>query len=88
MDGQLLIVRAERIKTDTWGCMEGDFGYWPPIDYSCPPPEQIFDEWGAILWGDTEYLRLPNSYKYVCGYCAECDPPYTTNCEEVYVPKD
>jgi len=89
MDGQLLVVRAERIKTDTWGCQEGDFGYWPPIDYPCPPPpeDELFDEYGRILWGDFEFVTYPNSYKYICGYCAECDPPYTTNCVEVYIPK-
>lgn len=93
LDGQLVVVRAERIKTDTYGCMEGDFGplvTWPPIDGDCPPPpeDQLFDEWGRILWGDLDVFTLPNSYKIVCGYCAECEPPYTTNCVNVYIPKD
>jgi len=93
MDGQLLIVRAERIKTDTYGCMEGDFGplvEWPPVDGDCPPPpeDELFDEYGRILWGDFYITTYENSYKYVCGYCAECDPPYTTSCETVYIPKE
>jgi len=90
MDGQLLIVKAERIKYDTWGCQEGDFGYWPPIDYPCPPPpeDELFDEWGRILWGDIDFITIDNSYKIVCGYCEECGEPYTTNCVNVYIPKD
>jgi len=88
--GTLLIVNAERIKTDTYGCMEGDFGYWPPIDYPCPPPpdDELRDEWGRILWGDFETLTHPDSFQKVCGYCAECGYPYTRNCVEVYNPKD
>jgi len=88
MDGQLLIVKAERIKYDTWGCQEGDFGYWPPIDFSCPPPpaDELFDEYGRILWGDIDFITVDNSYKIVCGYCEECGEPYTTNCVNVYIP--
>ena len=89
-DGQLLIVRAERIKTDTWGCQKSDFGplvVWPPVDHDCPPPEDIEDlidpDTGMILWGDLDLLVVENSYKIVCGYCEECGPPYTVNCEEV-----
>jgi len=87
-DGTLLVVKAERIKTDTWGCEEGDFGpgvTWPPTDYDCPPPpkEELFDEFGRILWGDLDLITLPNTYKIVCGYCEECGPPYTVNCVEV-----
>jgi len=93
MDGQLLIVKAERVKTDTWGCEQDDFGplvQWPPIDYPCPPPpeDELFDEYGRILWGDLDIIRLENSYKIICGYCEECGEPFTTNCIEVYIPKD
>lgn len=87
-DGQLLVVKAERIKTDTWGCYEWQFGpgvSWPPVDYPCPPPEGdlIDPNTGQILWGDIDLLVVENSYKIVCGYCEECGPPYTVNCEEV-----
>jgi len=93
MDGRLLIVKAERVKTDTWGCEQDDFGplvQWPPIDYPCPPPpeDELFDEYGRILWGDLDIIRLENSYKIICGYCEECGEPFTTNCIEVYIPKD
>ena len=87
-DGTLLIVKAERIKTDTYGCEEDDFGpgiTWPPVDYDCPPPpeDELFDEYGRILWGDLDLITLPNTYKIVCGYCEECGEPYTVNCVDV-----
>lgn len=92
-DGQLLIVKALRIKTDTWGCQEGDFGplvTWPPTDYDCPPPEDVDDiidpNTGQILWGDFEFESFPNSYQVVCGYCEECPEPHTVNCVEVQRP--
>ena len=86
-DGTLLVVRAVRIKTDTWGCRQEDFGpyaEWTPVDYPCPPPElpPPTDEWGRPLWGDYEGLTVYFNTKYVCGYCEECDPPYTLNCIE------
>ena len=85
-DGQLVILRAIRIKTDTWGCRENDFGplvTWPPIDYPCPSPDNPISEWGQILWGDYDVIELVNSAQTVCGYCLECGPPYTRNCVEV-----
>ena len=86
-DGTLLVVRAKRIKTDTWGCRESDFGpyvTWPPIDSECPPSElpPPTDEWGRPLWGDYESLDVYFNTKFVCGYCAECGEPYTLNCVE------
>ena len=86
-DGTLLVVRAKRIKTDTWGCRPSDFGpyvTWPPTDDDCPPPSlpPPTDEWGRPLWGDYESLDVQFNTKFVCGYCAECDPPYTLNCVE------
>jgi len=89
--GTLLIVKANRIKTDTYGCEESDFGplvEWPPVDSDCPPPpeDELRDEWGRILWGDFETLTHPNSYQVVCGYCEECGYPYTVNCVDVYNP--
>ena len=94
-DGTLLIVKAERIKTDTYGCQEDDFGplvKWPPIDYDCPPPSLDIDDLidpntGMILWGDLDLLVVPNSYQIVCGYCEECDDPHTVNCVEVVKPE-
>jgi len=82
-DGKLVILRAIRIKTDTWGCEEGDFGYWPPIDFPCPSPDDPISEWGQILWGDYDVIKLDNSAQTVCGYCEECGEPYTRNCVEV-----
>ena len=80
--GNLLIVQAERIKTDTYGCMEGDFGYWPPIDYPCPPPVIPPDPFETV-WGDIQTLDVERSAAIVCGYCEECGDPYTLNCKEV-----
>ena len=84
-DGTLLVVRAKRIKTDTWGCRESDFGpyvTWPPTDDDCPPPSlpPPTDYYGRPLWGDYESLDVPFNTKVVCGYCYECGPPYTLNC--------
>lgn len=82
----LLIVKAKRIKTDTYGCMRDDFGplvEWPPTDDVCPPPElpPPSDEWGRILWGDIEEFYTIDNAKKVCGYCEEClPPPLTLNC--------
>ena len=86
-DGTLLVVRAKRIKTDTWGCRESDFGpyvTWPPIDNECPPPSlpPPTDEWGRPLWGDYESLDVLFNTKFVCGYCEECGEPFTLNCVE------
>ena len=82
-DDSLVILKAIKIKTDTWGCEEGDFGYWPPIDFPCPPPDEPISEWGQILWGDYDVIKIADSAQTVCGYCEECGPPYTSNCVEV-----
>ena len=85
-DGQLVVLKAVRIKTNTWGCLEGDFGplvTWPPIDAECPSPDNPISEWGEILWGDYDVLKLVDSAQTVCGYCEECGPPYTRNCVDV-----
>lgn len=84
--GNLLIVKAERIKTDTYGCEEDDFGplvKWPPIDGVCPPPEIPPDPFSEDPWGDIETLTLERSAAIVCGYCEECGVPFTLNCKEV-----
>ena len=86
VDG-LVIVKSRRIKTNTYGCMQSDFGplvEWPPVDDECPPSElpPPTDEWGRPLWGDYESVDLNKTYKTVCGYCEECDPPHTLNCVE------
>jgi hypothetical protein len=86
-DGTLLVVKAHRIKTDTYGCRQSDFGpymTWPPVDSVCPPPElpPPTDEWGRPLWGDYESFDVPFNSKIVCGYCAECGAPFTLNCVE------
>ena len=86
LDKSLVILRAVRIKTNTWGCMQSDFGplvVWPPIDAACPPPDNPISEWGQILWGDYDVIKIADSAQTVCGYCAECGPPYTSNCVEV-----
>lgn len=84
----LLIVKAHRIKTDTYGCQQWDFGplvEWPPTDDVCPPPElpPPSDEWGRILWGDIEDLYTIDNAKVICGYCEECEDPHTLNCVEI-----
>jgi hypothetical protein len=84
--GNLLVVRAERIKIDTPGCEQGDFGpgvAWPPVDDPCPPVEPLVSEWGEILWGDIDLFNVERSAAIVCGYCEECGEPYTYNCVEV-----
>ena len=85
-DGSLVVLKSIRIKTNTWGCMESDFGplvEWPPIDAACPPPDEPISEWGQILWGDYDVIKIADSAQVVCGYCEECGPPYTSNCVEV-----
>ena len=87
LGGTVLVVKANGIKIDTWGCMEGDFGYWPPVESDCPPEEPFFSEWGQILWGDLEIAHFENSYQAVCFHCAECDnETHTYNCVEVSRP--
>jgi hypothetical protein len=78
LDGQLVILRAERIKTDTWRCEQSDFGpiEWPPVDYPCPPPDDL----DPFTWGDIQSVELDKTAKYVCGYCEECEYPHTVNC--------
>ena len=86
LDKSLVILKAIRIKTNTWGCMQSDFGplvTWPPVDAACPPPDNPISEWGQILWGDYDVIKIADSAQTVCGYCAECGPPYTSNCVEV-----
>lgn len=90
LGGTVLVVKANGIKIDTWGCMEGDFGSWPPDESDCPPVEPFFDDYGRILWGDIEITHFENSYQKVCFFCDEEDcgnPTNTYNCVEVHRPK-
>ena len=84
-ESKMVVVKAYRLKTDTWGCQQSDFGdqvIWPPVDAPCPPADPIYDPWGFPLWGDYESMDLPYNVTTVCGYCFECGPPYTSNCVE------
>jgi hypothetical protein len=80
---RLLVIKAYRIKTDTYGCRQSDFKEgipWPPVEDSCPPVLPLYDEIGRPLWGAYESFETEKSAKVACGYDDTNPPTYTFNC--------
>ena len=84
VDGKrLVVVKAYRIKTDTYGCRQSDFPEgipWPPVESSCPPVLPLYDEMGRPLWGDYESFETEIDAKIACGYDESNPPTYTFSC--------
>ena len=81
--GRLVVVKAYRIKTDTYGCRPSDFAEgipWPPVEDSCPPVLPLYDEIGRPLWGDYESFETELDAKIACGYDDTNPPTDTFNC--------